>query len=95
MTLPGMPARIGDPGVFACGPRDIAPWETEPVPAARPLAAVPYGATAPARRTWLVLTNCMQCNPRTGIYCKDHNAANWWLTQWGGGRKRNAPGSTT
>lgn len=47
-------------------------------------------------RTWLVLTGCLDCNPRTGRYCRNHDEKNWWLTEWGnGGAKRNAPGSTT
>lgn len=78
MTLPGMPVRIGDPGVFVCGPRDIAPWESAP---ARGRKRAPAPAIAPDHgRAWLVLGMCPRCNPVTGRYCTDHDANNWWLT---------------
>lgn len=83
MTLPGMPLAAGDPGVFICGPRDVAPWETE---APRPrVTRSRDGAGAP---NWLVLTGCIDCNPRTGRYCRDHDVNNWWLTNWGTGQKQ-------
>lgn len=68
MTLPGMPPRVGDPGVFVCGPADIAPWEREKTP--RP--ALPQ--TAPGgvpRGVWLVLHLCPRC-ARIRNYCSDH-----------------------
>jgi hypothetical protein len=102
--LPGMPLRVGDPGVFVCGPQDIAPWES-----ARPGSLTQQGrlsntsndvpaAPRPAP-AWLVLALCPHCNPRTGGYCHDHNATNWWLTTMssaprkGGERKSARPES--
>lgn len=87
MTLPGMPIKVGDaiePGQMEIGrrrPGDTAKFVGE--------------ARAAPRRTWLVLTLCMTCNPRTGVYCTEHNARNWWLTKWGRAGKENAPGSTS
>lgn len=75
--LPGMPLALGDPGVFVCGPDDVAPWETERP--RRHLAAVP---PAPRRRpaaAWLVLSICEHCNVTTGRYCTEHGRTNWWL----------------
>lgn len=70
--LPGMPLALGDPGVFVCGPADIAPWEQD-----RPRPPAP--ARRPAPRAWLVLALCEHCNVRTGRYCTDHMRTNWWL----------------
>lgn len=77
-TLPGMPIAVGDPGVFICGPADIAPWESEPVPriprqrapqhenvASRPVVRAP--------RAWIVLGSCGACNVRTERYCDRHD----------------------
>lgn len=65
-----MPIARGDPGVFFCGPGDIAPWEQDlpapPQPARRP----------PARGRWLVLSMCTACGPS---YCEQHRRDNWWL----------------
>lgn len=77
--LPGMPLQLGDPGVFMCGPADIAPWERDVAPR-RPVRPVPPPATPGA---WLVLSTCPHCLPRAGRYCHDHDANNWWLTKWG------------
>lgn len=77
MTLPGMPIRAGDPGVFICGPGDIAPWETE-TPAKRDPA--PRRAQA-GPRSWIVLRDCPACGPR---YCDRHGPRNWWLTEYNG-----------
>lgn len=68
MTLPGMPLQAGDPGVFVCGPDDIAPWERER-PARRRLAVVAPG-DAPTG-VWLVLTRCDRC-ARIRAYCPSH-----------------------
>lgn len=76
--LPGMPMRVGDPGVFVCGPRDIAPWEDpERLP-----AVPPAPAPRPRRRAWLVLSICEHCNVATGRYCTDHGPRNWWLENY-------------
>lgn len=83
-TLPGMPLAAGD--VFVCGPEDIAPWEQP----RRHLAAVP---PAPVRRpqpVWLVLATCPHCNPRTGHYCREHDATNWWLETMASAKRKNA-----
>lgn len=94
--LPGMPLCAGDPGVFVCGPDDIAPWERGPVRVPAPrrpsvLESVRAGAGDEQKRAprlvWLVLATCRHCNPRTGRYCTDHDAGNWWLTR----RNRNTP----
>lgn len=79
-VLPGMPPAIGDPGVFVCGPADIAPWEHEDVAPRRPVRPA---APARPRAAWLVLSICPDCLPRTGRYCRQHDANNWWLTNWG------------
>ena len=80
MTLPGMPLAACD--LFICGPGDIQPEPRRAVRTARPSLAV----VRPAPR-WLVLTGCLTCNDRTGIYCREHRADNWWLTVWGGQKK--------
>lgn len=79
-TLPGMPLAVGDPGVFVCGPADIAPWEADVAPRRPVRAAAPARAARPG---WLVLGSCPSCLPRTGRYCSEHDANNWWLTKWG------------
>lgn len=79
-TLPGMPLAVGDPGVFVCGPADIAPWEHDVAPR-RPVR--PAAAPAPRPLTWLVLGTCPRCSPRLARYCSEHDAGNWWLTNWG------------
>jgi hypothetical protein len=68
MTLPGMPPRYGDPGVFVCGPEDIAPWE-----APRKLRAAPPPPPAGGvpRGVWLVMHLCGACARRRS-YCRDH-----------------------
>jgi len=87
--LPGMPMRAGDPGVFVCGPDDIAPWERGQAPAAPP--AAPPAGPVPSQ-VWLVLRLCPSC---TGRYCPEHDERNWWLTTWGTwARKGNRTGST-
>lgn len=68
MTLPGMPPRYGDPGVFACGPGDIAPWET-PTRAPRPDTAAAPGSVPSG--VWLVLHLCTRC-ARIRSYCSTH-----------------------
>lgn len=73
MTLPGMPIRHDDPGVFICGPADIAPWEQ-----ARPRPATPPAPRRPGP-AWLVLALCPHCNVQTGYHCLEHNERNWWL----------------
>jgi hypothetical protein len=87
-----MPTRVGDPGVFICGPEDIEPDRDVPVPAVRvaPLAVVPAH--------WLVLTLCDHCSPaHGGHYCNEHNSRNFWFVKTSLGRpqrreKENAPG---
>lgn len=69
MTLPGMPLHLGDPGVFVCGPDDIAPWERDDARPARHLRSVP-SADAPTG-VWLVLTRCARCS-RIRAYCPSH-----------------------
>jgi hypothetical protein len=86
-----MPARLGDRGVFVCGPDDIAPWEREPVRKAADAGVVSEHKRAPAR-TWLVLALCPHCSPaHGGYYCREHNDRNWWITRSGLGRPRQAP----
>lgn len=68
-----MPARYGDPGLFMCGPDDIAPWQADLPPVDRRTPARPR---APTRAGWLVLRLCPACGPR---YCPDHDKDNWWL----------------
>jgi len=90
-----MPIRLGDPGVFVCGPGDIAPWETE---RRRHLAAVPPPPPRRAGAVWLVLALCPRCVVATGYYCHDHGPDNWWLSNWGHGvtkRKSARPGVLT
>lgn len=75
--LPGMPIAIGDPGVFVCGPDDIAPWKRR-MPSGKPYHPGRAAAAAAAAPTgvWLVLRNCRECGP---LYCRSHDATNWWL----------------
>ncbi len=83
MTRPGMPMRAGDPGVFICGPGDIAPWENEPV---RPPAAPAARRPAPVA-VWLVARACPGCHLASDgetVYCGRHNDENWWLTEYNG-----------
>lgn len=97
MTLPGMPIRVGDPGVFVCGPQDVAPWESvRPVrKAARAGAGVEQVRAPRPPAVWLVLAMCPDCVYMTGRYCRDHNSSNWWLTTMASApRNGNAPGST-
>lgn len=70
MTLPGMPIRAGDAGVFICGPADMAPWESAPL---RPAPAVPRPRAPWTGAGWIVLNTCRQCNSRTGRYCNTHD----------------------
>ncbi len=79
--IPGLPSRYGDPGVFVCGPQDIAPWEQQ-----APAVAVPRPAPAPRRTGWLVLALCPVCR-RAGRYCDNHDARNFWVTVFGPQRK--------
>lgn len=80
-----MPVRFGDPGLFICGPDDVAPWERESgrpsLPAADAVPGVPRPALSavPGRRVWLVATLCDACRKRRS-YCADHDSRNWWLT---------------
>lgn len=78
--LPGMPARLGDRGVFVCGPGDIAPWETGPALAEVTRPSVGPGPRAHGSR-WLVLGLCPDCGP---LYCSRHDQNNWWLTVYDG-----------
>lgn len=71
MTLPNMPIRVGDPGVFACKITDGGP-----APAATP----DPGPAAVMAGVWLVLTLCQHCNARTGRYCHLHNGVRPSLT---------------
>lgn len=75
-TLPGMPIALGDPGVFVCKIDDGVPRPPAAIPQPPRLRSAPSG-------NWLVLDLCPHCNALTGRYCTDHNAANWWLTNWG------------
>jgi hypothetical protein len=89
--LPRMPLRVGDPGLFICGPADIAPWESAPV---RKRADAGVGSAHVRARTsgWLVLSICPRCTPaHGGRYCQEHNERNWWLTHFSSGRKPSAP----
>lgn len=90
-----MPIRAGDPGVFICGPGDIAPWETVPVPAPPPPMAGHRPYVRPG--VWLVAARCYgraaewsaatgapipRCRPHVGgrpVYCPEHDERNWWL----------------
>ena len=74
-----MPARYGDPGVFACGPGDIAPWEQD-TPGVQTSHRSPVSARAP-RAVWLVLRACPDCSR---VYCRRHDSQNWWLTEYNG-----------
>lgn len=76
--LPGMPLQLGDPGVFVCGPDDIAPWE-KPRRTSNDVADV-VPIRRPAASAWLVLSTCPDCLPRQRRYCDNHDAGNWWLT---------------
>jgi hypothetical protein len=73
-----MPSRLGDPGVFVCGPDDIAPWEKTPRRTSNDVPA------APRRRLggWLVLAICPACVPKTRHYCSEHERRNWWLENY-------------
>lgn len=73
-TLPGMPLAPAD--VFVCRIDDGAPRGVPAAPQPRPLRVVRPGI-------WLVMALCPHCIPRLNHYCTDHNAANWWLTNWG------------
>lgn len=79
MTLPGMPIRAGDPGVFVCGPEDVAPWGNVR-PLRKPVRAgagdEQKRAPRPPARVWLVMRICPACGPG---YCPEHNERNWWL----------------
>lgn len=68
---------VGDPGVFICGPEDIAPWESAPAAGRRP----PHvdAAAAPVC-VWLVQLLCRTCVP--GYYCHEHGPRNWWLENY-------------
>lgn len=76
-TLPGMPIALGDPGVFVCGPEDIAPWETEPVRKPDD-AGVDFEQVRAQRRArvsgtgWIVANTCRSCSAVTGRYCSKH-----------------------
>jgi hypothetical protein len=79
-----MPPAAGDPGVFVCGPGDIAPWETAPVPARARPPAVPARRGPPSG--WLIPRVCLSCDPghrddgpAEPVYCDEHCATNWWL----------------
>lgn len=90
-----MPLRVGDPGVFVCGPEDIAPWE-RPVRERANAGVDSAQLRTPARPApsagqlaWLVLALCPHCSPaHGGYYCREHNDRNWWLTRSGLGRGR-------
>lgn len=98
--LPGMPLAVGDPGVFVCGPEDVAPWERPERRRRHTSNDVPAAPRRPAA-AWLVLTTCPHCNHHTGRYCHDHNATNWWLTtmasapRTGGGTEKRPAGELT
>lgn len=79
--LPGMPLRYGDPGLFICGPDDIAPWERPPAVKRDP---APRRASTGPRR-WIVLATCPDC---TTCYCVQHDQHNWWLENFRPGRGR-------
>lgn len=73
-TLPGMPIRYGDPGVFVCKIDDGAPRDAKHV--TRTNAAVALrGPTG-----WLVIEACWRCTPRA--YCDRHGHA--YLDFWAG-----------
>lgn len=95
MTLPGMPIRAGDPGVFFCGPEDIAPWESQALPVKRGVPEVPRPAiTARKPRVWLVLAACPNCVYITQRYCSEHGADNWWLKTMASAPRRRNSGNT-
>lgn len=82
-----MPIGINDPGVFVCKIDDGAPRGNVIPLQRRTRKAANAGVAseqkrAPAR-VWLVLALCPRCVARTGYYCPDHAAGNWWLTNWG------------
>lgn len=79
MTLPGMPLQVGDPGVFVCGPEDIAPWENS---RPRSLALQTPAAGGVPRGVWLVLHLCQRC-ARIRSYCSDHRVD--WVFRGRGG----------
>lgn len=90
-----MPLAVGDPGMFFCGPADIAPWESEPLPVRRGVPEVPRPAiTARAPRVWLVLASCPKCVYITQQYCSEHDAHNWWLKTMAGATRRPNRGNT-
>lgn len=82
VTLPGMPIAVGDPGVFICGPGDVAPWEQT---SHRPPLSGPAPRRAPSG-VWLVARLCIGCRFRDGVpvYCGLHSRENWWLTVYDG-----------
>lgn len=72
------------------GPKEIAPWESEPLPKRRGVTEIPRPAiTARKPRVWLVLAACPACVYITSRYCKEHDARNWWLTNMRSAGSRN------
>jgi hypothetical protein len=93
-----MPLRVGDRGLFICGPDDIAPDDLDGMgrpprrirdPAVRHGGGPPALELAAAGPVWLVLALCPHCSPaHGGYYCREHNDRNWWITRSGVGRRR-------
>lgn len=74
MTLPGMPIRYGDPGVFICKIDDGAPRVPRDAKRVTP-APAPAGPTS----VWFVMEACWRCTPKRG-YCDKHGHA--YLDFW-------------